>query len=207
MRASRLLQILLLLQNRGRMTSRQLADEVEVTPRTILRDLDALTDAGLPVIVHQGRTGGIELGFQYRTRLTGLAEEEAEAIALVLTRPQPELEALGLDAAARRACRKMIEAFPDATRARIAAMTKRFQIEAESAEVDPRVPALAKAVRERRIVRLNAKSASPRIVHPVQMLLGADNAALVDQKDSANPIPFDAWGDVNISAKRFVLDH
>ena len=72
MRAARLLHILLLLQNRGRMTSRALAEETEVTPRTILRDVDAMTEAGLPIIVHQGNKGGIELGFNYRTRLTGL---------------------------------------------------------------------------------------------------------------------------------------
>ena len=63
MRASRLLQILLLLQNRGRMTAAALAREVEVTPRTILRDVDALTEAGLPMVVNTGYRGGIELGF------------------------------------------------------------------------------------------------------------------------------------------------
>ena len=54
MRASRLLRILLLLQNRGRLTSGDLARELEVAPRTILRDLDALTEAGLPMVVHRG---------------------------------------------------------------------------------------------------------------------------------------------------------
>ncbi len=63
MRASRLLRILLLLQNRGRHTSAQLAAELEVARRTILRDVDALTEAGLPIIVYQGNQGGIELGF------------------------------------------------------------------------------------------------------------------------------------------------
>jgi predicted DNA-binding transcriptional regulator YafY len=62
MRAARLLQMLLLLQNRGRMTSTQLAQELEVAPRTILRDVDAMTEAGLPVLVHKGNAGGIELG-------------------------------------------------------------------------------------------------------------------------------------------------
>ncbi|MGE3178066.1 MAG: HTH domain-containing protein, partial [Vicinamibacterales bacterium] len=61
MRASRLLQILLLLQNRGRLTSAALARELEVARRTILRDVDALTEAGLPIVVHQGNRGGIEL--------------------------------------------------------------------------------------------------------------------------------------------------
>ena len=63
MRAARLLQLLLLLQNRGRLTSAQLASELEVSSRTILRDVDAMTEAGLPIIVYQGNQGGIELGF------------------------------------------------------------------------------------------------------------------------------------------------
>jgi predicted DNA-binding transcriptional regulator YafY len=77
MRASRLLQILLLLQNRGRLTAGQLARELEVDRRTVLRDVDALSEAGLPVITFQGQSGGIRLGFDYRTRLTGLDADEA----------------------------------------------------------------------------------------------------------------------------------
>ncbi len=64
------------------MTAPALARELEVHPRTILRDIDALTEAGLPVITHSGAAGGVELGFNYRTRLTGLAEDEALAIWL-----------------------------------------------------------------------------------------------------------------------------
>ena len=59
MRAARLLHTLLLLQNRGRMTSARLAAELEVSRRTVLRDLDAMTEAGLPVIVHRGRDGRV----------------------------------------------------------------------------------------------------------------------------------------------------
>ena len=112
MRASRLLRMLLLLQNRGRLTSAQLADELEVARRTILRDVDALTEAGLPIIVHQGNQGGIELGFNYRTRLTGLAADEAEAMAVILTRPMRELDDLGIAGAADRARSKMLDPFP-----------------------------------------------------------------------------------------------
>jgi hypothetical protein len=87
MRASRLLQILLLLQNRGRLTAPALARELEVDPRTILRDVDAMSQAGLPILTHRGAMGGIELGFNYRTRLIGLAEDEAEALAIWLAAP------------------------------------------------------------------------------------------------------------------------
>jgi predicted DNA-binding transcriptional regulator YafY len=81
MRASRLLQ------NRGRLTAPALARELEVDPRTILRDVDAMSQAGLPILTHRGAMGGIELGFNYRTRLTGLAEDEAEALAIWLAAP------------------------------------------------------------------------------------------------------------------------
>jgi predicted DNA-binding transcriptional regulator YafY len=114
MRAARLLHMLLLLQNRGRMTSARLAAELEVSRRTVLRDLDAMTEAGLPVIVHRGREGGIELGFDYRMRLTGLDAAEAEAMGVILSAPPMDrLAALGLAEAGRRAAAKIWEAFPD----------------------------------------------------------------------------------------------
>ena len=112
MRASRLLRLLLLLQNRGRLTSAVLARELEVTRRTVLRDIDALTEAGLPVIVHRGREGGIELGFNYRTRLVGLAADEADALAVVLAAPAQAAEALGMGEAAARAIAKLERVLP-----------------------------------------------------------------------------------------------
>ena len=127
MRASRLLQILLLLQNRGRMTSADLARELEVARRTILRDVDALTEAGLPMIVYPGHRGGIELGFEYRTRLTGLADDEAEAVGIVLSRPVGRLAGLGIAAAANRARRKLLESFPDQVRQRAYLGARRFR--------------------------------------------------------------------------------
>ena len=140
MRASRLLQILLLLQNRGRMTSVQLGQELGVTPRTILRDVDAMTEAGLPIVVHQGHRGGIELGSTYRTRLTGLSADEAEALGVILAAPNPAIDALGLAPAARRAATKLVESFPDTVRRRIADAQDRFPTATpRSAAPDPRV--------------------------------------------------------------------
>ena len=204
MRASRLLRILLLLQNRGRLTSAWLAEELEVARRTILRDVDALTEVGLPIIVHQGNQGGIELGFNYRTRLTGLAADEAEAMAVILTRPIPELAMLGLAEAGARARSKLLESFPDPVRARIEATRRRFGFELPPGpEPDPRIPALAEAVRQARIVRIQARSRAPRTLHPVGLVLGADGWVLLDALASGDRIALAAWGDINISARTF----
>jgi predicted DNA-binding transcriptional regulator YafY len=203
MRASRLLRILLLLQNRGRLTSAQLAAELEVAQRTILRDIDALTEAGLPIIAYQGNQGGIELGFNYRTRLTGLDADEAEALAVILARPVPELDALGMSDAAQRARSKIVESFPDQVRARIAAARQRFRFEPSSVGAsDRRIAALADAVRKAQVVRIRARSHEPREVHPVGLICGPAGWLVVDALDPA-PIPLAACGDINISARSF----
>jgi predicted DNA-binding transcriptional regulator YafY len=203
MRASRLLRILLLLQNRKRMTSRALAVELEVTRRTVLRDIDALTEAGLPIVVHRGNQGGIELGFNYRMRLTGLASDEAEAIAIILSRPVPELDALGLAHAGARARAKMLESFPDSVRKRVELAQGWFQTRSSPApEADSRLAALAQAIRERRIVRIQARSRSPRTIHPVALVHTEAGWSIVDQL-SNETIGLCGCGDINISARSF----
>lgn len=204
MRASRLLHMLLMLQNRGRLTSAQLASELGVARRTILRDLDALTEAGLPVVVYPGHRGGIELGFNYRTRLTGLAADEAEAIGVLLSRPSPELAALGMGDAARQACRKLLESLPDQTREHAALGAARFPLAAASGhDEDVRLPALARAVREHRVVRLRAYQPDEREVHPVALRWDGSDWCLEDDRSPGAPIDRGAWGNINISARRF----
>jgi len=205
LRASRLLQILLLLQNRGRMTSLALARELEVAQRTILRDVDALTEAGLPMVVHAGYRGGIELGFEYRTRLTALAADEAEAIGVLLARPLDDLAALGMAEAANRARRKLLESFTDTVRARAAEGSRRFRFMAPTAETDPdpRLPALADAIRQRRIIRLHAGRRSERIIHAVALVCDRSGWLVEDALAPGAPIALDDWGDINISSKTF----
>ena len=199
MRASRLLHILLLLQNRGRMTAPALAAELEVHPRTIQRDIDALTEAGLPVIAHRGAQGGVELGFNYRTRLTGLAEDEAEAIALWLSNPPPELSALGLGGAAKQARAKFLESLPDRSRAIALAACARFPLDARVEPApDPRIPAIAAAIRQGRTLTLAARSAAPVRIKPDTLGCGPSGWWVSGAPLSA-PVPMAEWGDINIS--------
>lgn len=205
MRASRLLLELLLLQNRGRMTAAQLADELGVSRRTVLRDIDALGEAGLPVIIHRGSRGGFELGFNHRTRLTGLASDEAEALGVLLAAPVPELAELGLVEAAARARTKLVESLPDPVRGHLGRSQLQIRFEAGSAvrEPDPRVAALLEAIRRRQVVRLDARSASPVTVHPVGLVRQQHGWALLDERAPDAVVPQRRWGTVNISARRF----
>lgn len=106
MRAGRLVDMLLLLQRRGRLTAGQLAAELEVSPRTVLRDVDALGQAGVPIFTVQGVHGGIELVDGFRTDLTGMTADDA---AVLLLAGQPAVaDRLGSGAAAATARRKLL---------------------------------------------------------------------------------------------------
>ncbi|MEO0487083.1 MAG: HTH domain-containing protein [Pseudomonadota bacterium] len=202
MRAARLLQILLLLQNRGRQTSTALAEELEVSPRTILRDVDAMTEAGLPIIVYQGNQGGIELGFEYRTRLTGLDREEAAAFAIMLAQRPAALTALGLEAAGAAAAAKLREAFPDRTRAIFAETERVFPMATGPGDADPRLPALAGAVRGRCRVRLAARSRAPVEVWPAALGYDGTDWSVTCARSGVQH-PRACWADINISRRTF----
>src|SRR5581483_858296 len=114
MRADRLVSILLLLQIYQHMTARQLAERLEVSERTILRDMEALSTAGIPVYAERGVGGGWSLVEGYTTNLTGLNESEIQA--LFLTRPPKLLADLGLDKASDAALIKLFAAIPSTSR-------------------------------------------------------------------------------------------
>jgi predicted DNA-binding transcriptional regulator YafY len=104
--------MLLILQLRGRSTARELAAALEVSERTILRDVEALSEAGLPIYTNRGAGGGIELMDGFETRLTGLTAEEAECLFLV---GQPGVaHRLGLGVPTRSAQHKLGNAIPKA---------------------------------------------------------------------------------------------
>jgi predicted DNA-binding transcriptional regulator YafY len=148
MRASRLLAILILLQNRGRMTGEALAAEFEVSERTIYRDIDALSAAGVPVYGDRGPGGGFALLDGYRTRLTGLADEEAAALALAGV--PSAAEAAGFGGALRDAFGKLFAALPGEGGARAGQAAERFHVDPSDwyrgAAASPFLPELARAV-------------------------------------------------------------
>lgn len=114
MRAERLLRLLLHLQTRGQSTVAQLSAALGVSPRTIQRDLDALSLAGVPVYSIRGRAGGWTLLPDYRSRLTGLTPSEVMSVFVGAT--AHVLADLGLDASSELAVTKLIASLPEGTR-------------------------------------------------------------------------------------------
>jgi predicted DNA-binding transcriptional regulator YafY len=112
-RADRLLSLVLLLRRGGRMTAQALATELEVSPRTVLRDIEALSVAGIPVYAERGRHGGFALLPGFSTDLTGLTPDEAVALLA-----SPASDALGMRAAFSSAIRKLVAAMPEPSRQR-----------------------------------------------------------------------------------------
>ncbi|MDX3006475.1 WYL domain-containing protein [Kribbella solani] len=170
MRSSRLLSILLLLQTRRQLTARELADELEVSLRTIYRDVEALAAAGVPVYADQGRAGGYRLVDGYRTRLTGLTEQEAAALFLV---GMPgAAAALGLTAETSAAELKLLAALAPDQRDRAGRLKNRFHLDLpawyQDAEVSPHLSAVADAVlHDRRIKVRYRRWEEPREVERV----------------------------------------
>ncbi len=160
MRASRLLSILILLQLRVRLTAQALAEEFEVSVRTIYRDIDELSAAGIPVYGDRGPGGGYQLLDGYRTKLTGLASDEAEAMFMI-GMPGPA-EALGLGPASESAGRKMLASLPPAWRSEGTRMQARFHLDTidwyRVAEPVGALPSIARAVLDQRALAMTYES-------------------------------------------------
>ena len=128
MRADRLLSLLMLLQARGQQTAQELAKELEVSERTIYRDVEALSCAGVPIYGEPGPEGGFALVDSYRTNLTGLTEGEVRAL-FMLSIPAP-LADLGVSQELRTALLKLSAALPDARRHDESWVRQRYHLDA-----------------------------------------------------------------------------
>ncbi|MQY32988.1 hypothetical protein SRB17_09480 [Streptomyces sp. RB17] len=146
MRAARLIQMVLLLQSRQTMTAAELARELQVSERTVTRDAQALSEAGVPVYADRGRAGGYRLVGGYRTRLTGLARSEAEA--LFLSGVPGALREMGLADAASAARLKVSAALLPSLRDAPDSAAQRFHLDAPAWFREPETPALLPAVAE-----------------------------------------------------------
>src|SRR6188508_155176 len=184
MRASRLVQLLLFLQTRGRTTAAVLARELEVSERTVHRDVDALSAAGVPIYAERGPHGGIQLIDGYRTRLTGLTGEEAEALFLSGL-PGPAAE-LGLGTVVAAARLKVLAALPSELRVRASRLVERFHLDAagwfHASEEVPHLAVLADAVWESRRILITYRrgdQAVERSLEPLGLVLKAGTWYLV----------------------------
>lgn len=146
MRAARLIRMVLLLQSRPAMTAAELAQELDVSERTVTRDAQALSEAGVPVYAERGRAGGYRLVAGYRTGLTGLARDEAEA--LFLSGLPSALREMGLEDAGSAARLKVSAALLPSLRDASTGVSRRFHLDAPGWYREPATPELLPAVAE-----------------------------------------------------------
>jgi predicted DNA-binding transcriptional regulator YafY len=130
MRADRLVSLVLLLRQRGRLTADALARELEVSTRTVLRDIEALSTAGVPVYAERGRHGGFALLPGFRTELTGLNHDEA--LALLTAGSGQGEQILGLGPALASALRKVVDALPEGQQAAAGEAAQRVLVDPET---------------------------------------------------------------------------
>lgn len=194
-RADRLVSLVLLLRQQGRMTAGELAAELEVSTRTVLRDIEALSAAGVPVYADRGRFGGFSLLPGFRTELTGLNHDEA--LALLTAGSTRGEQVFGLGSALASAMRKVVDALPAGQRDRLDEAAQRLLVEPETdllsrrrttedvaREVMAEVRAAVLAGRKLRI-RYARPDADPRwhVVDPVGLVTVRDRTYLLASRD------------------------
>ncbi|WUH96622.1 WYL domain-containing protein [Spirillospora sp. NBC_00431] len=198
MRADRLVSLVLLLRQRGRLSAAALARELEVSTRTVLRDIEALSAAGVPVYAERGRHGGFALMPGFRTDLTGLNHDEA--LALLVAGTRRGAQAFGLGSALASAMLKVADALPDSYRDAAAGATQRLLIDPETdllarrlvtEEVpDAVVAEVRRAVFAGRKLRIHyaAKGQDPkwRTVDPIGLVTVRDQGYLLATRSGAD---------------------
>jgi predicted DNA-binding transcriptional regulator YafY len=176
MRADRLISILLLLQNHEKLTTKALAKELEVTERTIHRDMEALSSAGIPVLAERGKLGGWRLVDQYRTKLTGLKDTELKT--LFLSPSFQLLSDLGFTKDWKEARQKLLAALPNALQSKADDMWNRVHIDTDtwrqSSQELSALSILQQAIWEEREIKIAyekaSKETSERIVEPLGLV-------------------------------------
>ena len=172
MRASRLLSLLMLLQSRGRVSAQVLAQALEVSVRTIHRDVDELSAAGVPIWADRGRLGGFQLQPGWRTRVDGLTAPEAQAMFLGGL-PGPAAE-LGLGEAMASAQLKLLAALPDGWREDARRVSARFHLDPidwyRGPSATDHLPAIAQAVWGERRVAMRYESWKGEVTRRVDPL-------------------------------------
>ena len=175
MKADRLLSTLLLLQARGRLTGRELARRLEVSQRTVHRDMEALSAAGVPVLALRGAQGGWQLEEGWRTRVPGL--DEAELRALLMAQPRVVGNAR-LAQAAERALDKLMAALPVSLREQAASIQKRLHVDTTGWSGRPEdlswLPLVQDAVSQDRKLSIRywpaGRTAGDRVVDPLGLV-------------------------------------
>ena len=188
MRADRLISIVMLLQSRGKLTTQTLAKELEVSRRTILRDIEALSMAGIPIYTEGGHGGGVALDENYRTTLTGL--REAEVQALFVASNNPLLQEIGLGEAEHTTQRKLSAALPAKHRLSVQHIRQRIYIDPlwwwHDANPMPFWEELQQAVYEDRCIKViyenYSGAVSERILAPYSLVAKSSYWYLVAQQ-------------------------
>jgi predicted DNA-binding transcriptional regulator YafY len=178
MRADRLLTILMTLQLRGRTTAEELAAQLEVSTRTVYRDVEALSRAGVPVFAERGRAGGLALLHGYQTRLTGLTDQEAEVLPFAGLGDISA--ALGLAPSAEDARLKVFAALPKLGRERAYRISECFHLDPNDwyrmPSTPPHLRTIAPAVWASQSIEIDYESwrtRKRRIVDPLGLVLKA----------------------------------
>ncbi len=206
MRAARVLDMLMVLQRRGRLTARELGAALEVSERTILRDVEALSEAGVPIYTSRGSGGGIELLDGFQTRLTGLTTDEAECLFLI---GQPRVaHRLGLSAATRNARHKLSNAIPETLAVQADVLSTWFVH-----DPDPwtghrirhgELRRIARSIRAHRRVELHLTHGSPLTVEPLGLVLKAGSwLVVVTGAESERVICLDDLLATRLTTQRF----
>ncbi|MFD5944340.1 helix-turn-helix transcriptional regulator [Streptomyces griseus] len=198
MRADRLVSLVLLLRQRGRLTADTLARELEVSTRTVLRDIEALSVAGVPVYAERGRHGGFALLPGFRTELTGLNHDET--LALLAAGSGRGEQVFGLGPALASAMRKVLDALPESHQAAASDAAQRFLVDPETdllsrPTVTDQVPGttmieVRRAVLSGRKLRIhyaaNGRAPQWRTVDPIGLVTVRDRGYLLATRSGAD---------------------